>query len=339
MFFHLVILLARSSTAVQAPLGYAAMPELSDEFDGETLDTTKWTADPKVSGWPGRQPGLFDSNNVVVSNGTLQLWARKASRSKSWPAGYDNYTTSMVHSLAKVKEGYFEIRWRSGTSGISSSWWFHDNDGSTWTEIDVFETTGTDNPPPGEDPGDLDRCRNTPLNHCRTGCPANHSGTCGTAMKPFAPGSPSCNLCPCNIKNTSCASGGDKNTILPSHVHIFKLPGVDAADLPQKCGGCKESVAHQPPCSKPAYYTAPTPWSSGFHNASMNWTTDDAGLSTVAIAVDGVVVNTITSPCLVEEIGMDFDRETMPGWMALPDPNTLPDMPFEVDYIRSWKKV
>lgn len=200
--------------------------QLSDEFDGETLDTTKWTADPKVSGWPGRQPGLFDSNNVVVSNGTLQLWARKASRSKSWPAvspvqyhvmvpslvtpgihctrdldnakvlfprcigsfkpstfavseqiwntcntltntyifllyyiliyictyiikGYDNYTTSMVHSLAKVKEGYFEIRWRSGTSGISSSWWFHDNDGSTWTEIDVFETTGTDNPPPG----------------------------------------------------------------------------------------------------------------------------------------------------------------------------------------------
>lgn len=48
----------------------------------------------------------------------------------------------------------------------------------------------------------------------------------------------------------------------------------------------------------------------------MNWTTDDAGLSTVAIAVDGVVVNTITSPCLVEEIGMDFDRETMPGWMV-----------------------
>ena len=54
-------------------------------------------------------------------------------------------------------------------------------------------------------------------------------------------------------------------------------------------------------------------------------------------AVDGVLVNRITSPCLVEEIGMDFDRETMPGWMALPDPATLPDLPFEVDYIRSWR--
>ena len=35
------------------------------------------------------------------------------------PAGYDNYTTSMVHSLAKVNEGYFEIRWRSGQSDNS----------------------------------------------------------------------------------------------------------------------------------------------------------------------------------------------------------------------------
>lgn len=42
---------------------------------------------------------------------------------------------------------------------------------------------------------------------------------------------------------------------------------------------------------------------------------------------------------LVEEIAMDFDRETMPGWMALPDPATLPDLPFEIDYVRSWRHV
>jgi hypothetical protein len=42
---------------------------------------------------------------------------------------------------------------------------------------------------------------------------------------------------------------------------------------------------------------------------------------------------------LVEAIGMDFDRETMPGWMALPDPETLPDRPFAVDYVRSWRKL
>jgi hypothetical protein len=72
----------------------------------------------------------------------------------------------------------------------------------------------------------------------------------------------------------------------------------------------------------------------------MNWTRDSAtGVSTIAIGVDGVTVSTITSPCLVEEIGMDFDRETMPGWMALPDPKTLPDQPFEVDWVRSYKRV
>ena len=53
--------------------------------------------------------------------------------------------------------------------------------------------------------------------------------------------------------------------------------------------------------------------------------------------LQGRIVNTITSPCLVEEVGMDFDRETMPGWMGLPDPTTLPDRPFEIDYVRSWR--
>ena len=36
---------------------------------------------------------------------------------------------------------------------------------------------------------------------------------------------------------------------------------------------------------------------------------------------------------------MNFDRETMPGWRNLPSPSTLPDRPFEIDYVRSWKKV
>jgi hypothetical protein len=84
---------------------------------------------------------------------------------------------------------------------------------------------------------------------------------------------------------------------------------------------------------------AKQPWSSGFHTATLNWTTDGAGLSTVAVGVDGQVVSVITSPCLVQEVGMDFDRETMPGWMALPDPAALPDAPYEVDWVRSWRKI
>jgi hypothetical protein len=128
-------LLARVVSA--PPPGYDAIEELSDEFDGTSLDTTKWSTSKTVIGWPGRAPGLFDPTNVIVADGSLQLWARAKKRNSSWPAGYDNYTTAAVRSLASVREGFFEIRWRSGSSGISSSWWFHTNNGTAWTEIDV----------------------------------------------------------------------------------------------------------------------------------------------------------------------------------------------------------
>ena len=298
--------------APPAPPGYVAIPELSDEFDGDSLDATKWSTDPHVISWPGRAPGLFEPSNVQVAGGKLQLWARPARRNDSWPAGFDNYTTSAVRSLAAVKEGYFEIRWRSGASGISSSWWFHDHDShGTWTEIDVFETTGTTW---SGHPSSPDWCSTTPLKKCRTGCPADPEGTCGPQKTPFQPGQPSCNMCPCNQQNTSCGGGGDSNTMLPSHVHIFALPNTTVPQLPAKCD-CMEGTPGHYPCSKPAYHTAQTAFSAGFHTASLNWT---AGK--VEVGLDGVVVNTISSPCLVEEIKMDFDRETMPGWMELPDP-------------------
>ena len=124
--------------------GYELNELISDEFNSDSgLNLTKWGPSPH---WRGRQPGLFDTSNVVVGGGYLQLWARAAKRNNSWPAGYDNYTTAAIHSFATQQQGFFEIRWRSGSSGISSSWWFHDNNGSSWTEIDVFETTGQTNP-------------------------------------------------------------------------------------------------------------------------------------------------------------------------------------------------
>ena len=88
------------------------------------------------------------------------------------------------------------------------------------------------------------------------------------------------------------------------------------------------------PCSKPASFTAKAPFSADFHITSLNWTS-----SGIELGLDGVIVNRISSPCLVQAIGMHFDRETMPGWMQLPDPETLPDQPFEVDYVRSYRRL
>jgi beta-glucanase (GH16 family) len=266
----LLLLLLLASVSSQPPPGYTLIPALSDEFDGSELDLTKWTA--ASPGWPGRQPGLFAASNVEVAGGSLQLWARAARRNASWPSGYDNYTTAAVHSLATQRLGFFEIRWRSGSSSISSSWWFHTNNGSTWTEIDVFETTGVD-----------------------------------------------------NGKSASAAN-------LPSHVHVFDLPGLNASQLPRACN-CTEGTPGAPPCSKGALFSLPAgqTFADAFHVAQLLWT--EAG---VEVRLDGALVNSIPSPCLVEAIGMDFDRETMPGWFALPDPRSLPDQPFEVDYVRSY---
>jgi hypothetical protein len=36
---------------------------------------------------------------------------------------------------------------------------------------------------------------------------------------------------------------------------------------------------------------------------------------------------------------MLFDRETMPDWMKMPAPAALPDQPFEVDYVRSYRRL
>lgn len=265
--------LLRSAAALQLPpTGYSPIESLTDEFTGNALDLTKWAA--RDGGWLGRQPGLFDPGNVVVGGGALQLWAREFHRNASTPAGYDNYTTAAVHSITQVHLGYFEIRWRSGSSGISSSWWLHDSNGTEWTEIDVFETTGVDN----------------------------------------------------------SQSGGARAGELPSHVHIFDMPGTNASGLPELCN-CTEGKAGSPPCSKPAVYSLPSgsTFSDSFHVAGLLWEA-----SGIKVYLDGALVSEIPSPCLSEAIGMDFDRETMPGWMSLPDPSTLPDQPFLVDYVRSW---
>ena len=124
--------------------GWLAYAPLWDEFDGDQLDPTIWSTDPHVVGWVGRQPGLFDGSNIDVRNSKLTMRARAASwPNTSWPTGFGNFTTSAIHSINQTAHGYFEVRSRSGSSSISSSFWFHQNDGAgTWTEIDVFESTG-----------------------------------------------------------------------------------------------------------------------------------------------------------------------------------------------------
>ena len=254
---------------------------LSDEFNTETLDPMKWSTNPKVVGWNGRKPGLFLPSNVIVSNGSLKLYAKKANRNATWPTGFDNYTTSAIHSINQTSKGYFEIRSKSGNSSISSSFWFHQNDGNgTWTEIDVFESVGSDAP---------------------------------------------------NAKREMNSS------LMCSSTHIFELNGIQPKDFSLKCGNCKlqKSSSGQFICTLTKCTKLTSTFDGDFHVYGLEW-----NASLVSFYRDGRLIQSHDATCFQQNIGLDFDRETMPNWMGLPDVDSfVEDLPFEIDYVRAWKKI
>ena len=51
---------------------WVLVEQLSDEFEGDTLDESKWkNTNPK--GWKGRAPGIFKKDVVSVADGQLRL--------------------------------------------------------------------------------------------------------------------------------------------------------------------------------------------------------------------------------------------------------------------------
>jgi alpha-L-fucosidase len=115
---------------------------ISDEFEGGSLDTTKWVRNMRW--WKGRQPALFKAENVTVSDGQLLLTMRKEPVPEEFKAlGYRDYTSAAVHTLDRTCYGYFEVKAKPMNSAGSSSFWFQQDAEPGWaTEIDVFEIGG-----------------------------------------------------------------------------------------------------------------------------------------------------------------------------------------------------
>ncbi len=112
------------------------IPELTDEFEGDALDTSKWHDHNPT--WKGRQPAYFHPRNITVRDGKLHLTMRHENL-EGLPEGYHTYTSAAVQSKTLVKYGYFEIKCRPMRSSGSSAFWFYNNEPDWWTEIDVFE--------------------------------------------------------------------------------------------------------------------------------------------------------------------------------------------------------
>lgn len=138
-----VLLYGTATLMADPPPGsnWKPIPELTDEFDGKKLDSTKWhDHDPR---WNGRPPGYFSTNNVAVSDGKLHLTARAEDPPPQADTNYfHTFTTAFVKSKALVKYGYFEIKCRPMKSKASSAFWFYQDTKEEWTEIDVFEICG-----------------------------------------------------------------------------------------------------------------------------------------------------------------------------------------------------
>lgn len=111
-----------------APNGkkWTKVENMSDEFNSNTFDDTKWHRDPATDpfGWYGRPPALFESDNVTVSDGYLNITVEKFATPKtvnntSWTHG-----GAILRSKEKAKYGqYYECRMQANKTVMSSTFW------------------------------------------------------------------------------------------------------------------------------------------------------------------------------------------------------------------------
>jgi len=124
---------------------WEVITELTDEFE-EGIDNTKWlTRDPK---WDGRFPSYFESSNISVEDGLLQLTCREINKQDKPPyssEGSYTHAAAAFKSRIKIKYGYFEIEAKASDSKYWNAFWLYDYTKTDWTEIDVFEIVAEKN--------------------------------------------------------------------------------------------------------------------------------------------------------------------------------------------------
>ncbi|MGE5327736.1 MAG: family 16 glycosylhydrolase [Thiobacillus sp.] len=123
----------------------------SDEFNGTSLDTSKWNYTTGGGGWGNGELQTYtnNTNNVQVSNGYLTIQALRT-RSRN---GKYNYTSGRINTKDKAKWQYGRIEVRAKLPQGIGSWpaiWMLPNGakyGSTYLangEIDQMEEVGAD---------------------------------------------------------------------------------------------------------------------------------------------------------------------------------------------------
>jgi len=80
-----------------------------------------------------------------------------------------------------------------------------------------------------------------------------------------------------------------------------------------------------------AEWIAPFRYADDFHVYGLEWDRKE-----IKWFVDGVLVRKVENREWHQPLTLNFDSETMPGWMGLPRDSDLPST-FSIDYVRAWK--
>ena len=145
-----LVLMGASPLKADPPAGWKLV--FSDEFDGQTLDTSKWSTTMDFAGTQGpRYHNEFYlsytlDEDVIVSDGHLHLRTERQTVSGSEPIGLFNYSQGLVstHNTFTFTYGYVEIRAKyPGGKGMWPCFWLMPQDENAWPpEFDIAEYYG-----------------------------------------------------------------------------------------------------------------------------------------------------------------------------------------------------
>ena len=119
---------------------------LSDEFEGDSLDATKWQSEPVGNGWTwdGRPPALFRASNVTIGQGKMRVTVGTLGRPVVKKGKTFTHQGAIVRSLHPGQVGwYFECKMKANQTVMSSTFWLMTK-GHTQKklELDIQECVG-----------------------------------------------------------------------------------------------------------------------------------------------------------------------------------------------------
>ena len=141
-----LLLVSCAAVAQNCP---ANVPVFADEFNGNTLDLSKWEVmigdgcSYGLCGWGNNELQSYQAANATVANGLLTITAKKER------IGSKNYTSARLRTLnlgGQWTHGRFEARIKTVTGrGLWPAFWMLPNTAVSWPasgEIDIQESTG-----------------------------------------------------------------------------------------------------------------------------------------------------------------------------------------------------